>query len=131
MIRKGRSIAAAFCCVKNPRKARTAFACQIPVYGGMYMNITSKLNLDLMKPKQLTPVKMMQDDRYTRSLELTLYADGEAWPVPENVNVMIRYVKPDGTGGEYDVLPNGTAAWTARDHVLTIEVAPQVLTASG
>ena len=95
------------------------------------MIVTSKLTMDLQNPAPAGRIHAVQNDRYCRNLEITLLAGGESWPVPEDAAVVIRYSKADGTDGEYDVLPDGTAAWTAEENVLTVALAPQVLTAAG
>lgn len=99
--------------------------------GGMYMIITNKVNMDLQQPAFVPAIAVVQNDRYTRNIELTLYSGGEAWTIPETAAVLLRYSKSDGTGGEYDTLPNGNVAWSATENVLTIVLAPQVLTAPG
>lgn len=95
------------------------------------MIITHKLTMDLMEPEKGQKIYAVQDDRYCRQLELTLLAGGEAWEVPQEAEVLVRFQKSDGTGGEYNVLPDGSAAWSAEGNVLTVALAPQVLTAAG
>lgn len=95
------------------------------------MTIVNKVSMDLMKSGPIPVVQAVRNDRYSRCLELTLLSDGAAWPVPEMVAAVIRYSKPDGTKGNYDTLPNGDRAWMAEGNVLTVWLAPQVLTAAG
>ena len=95
------------------------------------MIITNKLTMDLANPLGIASVDAMQDDRYSRNLEISLLCGGEAWPIPEDAKPVIRYVKSDGVGGLYDTLPDGSLAWSVRDHLLTIALAPQVLTVPG
>ncbi len=95
------------------------------------MIITSKLKMDLIRPTATAVIHAVQDDRYSRNVELSLFSNGTAWPIPENVSVQIRYSKPDGTGGEYDAMPDGQAAWQCSGNTLTIQLAPQVLTVPG
>ena len=95
------------------------------------MIITHKIKMDLQDPGYMPRVNAVQDDQYSRNLELTLSSGGEAWTITEDVTVLVRYCKPDGTGGEYNTLPDGTTAWTAEGNVLTIALAPQVLTVPG
>ena len=73
----------------------------------------------------------VQDDRYSRQLELTLLAGGTPWIIPEDAGVLIRYLKSDGKGGQYNTLPDENTAWTAEENVLTLTLAPQVLTCPG
>lgn len=95
------------------------------------MIITNKLTMDLAKPDWMAAIDAVQDDRYSRNLEISLYVGGESWPIPEDASAVIRYSKSDGKGGIYDTLPDGTSAWSAADNVLTIALAPQVLTTPG
>ena len=95
------------------------------------MIITSKLTLDLQKPGTIPTVHAVQNDSYSRNLEIALYADRSPFTFPETGRVVIRYKKSDGKGGEYDTLPDGTAAWRAERNLLTIALAPQVLTTPG
>jgi len=95
------------------------------------MIITDARTIDLKTHNQTKPIFAVQDDRYSHNLELTLLSGGEPWEIPENSSVVIRYSKPDGTGGMYDTLPDETAAWSASGNILTIALAPQVLTVPG
>ncbi len=95
------------------------------------MIITSKLTMDLQKPGYQTVIHGVQNDRYCRNLALTLLSGGTAWTVPETASVLVRYCKSDGLGGEYDTLPDGTAAWSAEENVVTVALAPQVMTVPG
>ena len=87
--------------------------------------------MDLNRCKATPVIHAVQDDRYSRNIELSLLADGMAWLIPERVAVRIRYSKPDGKGGDYDCLPDGSCAWSAEENRLTLALAPQVLTVSG
>ena len=95
------------------------------------MKIISKFKIDLQHPGSTPILYAVQNDRYSRTVALSLYDKGRPWPVPAEAAVLIRYRKHDGKGGEYDTLPNGEAAWSANGNTLTIELAPQVLTAPG
>ena len=96
------------------------------------MVITHKLH-----PMELTAsgvpqrVDVMQDDKYSRNLQISLYENGTSWEIPRDVVAVIRYKKSDGTGGNYDTLPDGSLAYSIRGNVLTIALAPQVCTYPG
>lgn len=94
------------------------------------MTITHKLSIDLLRQEPTAPIDAVQHD-CGRVLALTLHANGIPWTIPEGIDLLVRYRKSDGIGGEYDRLPDGKIAWSARDNVLTIALAPQVLTAAG
>ena len=95
------------------------------------MIVTHNVIIDLSDRENYPQIDVMQDDQYTRNLAICLMTGTEPWNVPQDVSVVIRYCKSDGVGGEYDTLPDGTCAWSARENVLTLALAPQVLTVPG
>lgn len=95
------------------------------------MMITHKLTMDLGQCAHTPMIDAVQDDRYTRDVELTLLDQGSPWGIPAEVKVVLAYQKADNTGGQYDTLPDGTIAWNAAGNVLTLALAPQVLTVPG
>lgn len=95
------------------------------------MIITTNVSMDLQRPGYPVTVNAVQGDENTRQLAVSLYSDGAAWDVPENVTVAMRYCKPDRTKGYYDTMPDGSSAWSASGNVVNILLAPQMLTVSG
>ena len=95
------------------------------------MTVTTKLNVDLVHPGLAPEMDATQDDRCSRALELTLWENGVAFPVPEDCTVLIRYGKPDGRGGAYDTLPDGTTAYSISGNTVTVYLTPQVCTVPG
>ena len=95
------------------------------------MMITNKINLDLQKPGTTPTIHAVQNDSYSRNLEIALFSNHRIFSFPENAAVVIRYKKSDGKGGEYDTLPDGNIAWQADRNILTVALAPQVLTTPG
>lgn len=95
------------------------------------MIATHKLKTDLVEHGVLPQIHAVQGDCYTRAVEITLLSGGVPWQVPEGVCPVVRYRKPDGTGGTYDTLPDGTQSWEAAGNVLTVLLAPQMLTVPG
>lgn len=98
---------------------------------GVAMNVTTKLKMDLSKPDFGLSMDAVQGDSYTRSVSIALYSKLQPWKIPEGVTAAIRYAKPDHTKGYYDTLPNGESAWCHQDNMLTIHLAPQMLTVAG
>ncbi|MBR4971921.1 MAG: hypothetical protein IKY59_03015 [Oscillospiraceae bacterium] len=97
------------------------------------MNITHKVHIDLaFAPSGLAlPIKVMQGDVHSRSISFALTSNGEAWTVPEDIQVCIGYQRADETLGIYDAMPDGTRAWSADGNVITVEIAPQVMAQPG
>lgn len=87
--------------------------------------------MDLNRPDPTLTVHAVQGEAYSRSLQITLHREHELWQIPEDVTVTVRYAKPDRTKGCYDTLPDGTSAWTAQGNLLTVHLAPQMLTVPG
>lgn len=94
------------------------------------MIIIHKRSIDLARREIPATIDTVQDD-CGRVLALKLYADGIPWPIPDGVCAVVHYCKADGTGGEYDTLPDGSCAWSASGNMLHLALAPQVLTAAG
>ena len=86
-------------------------------------------------PIPLPPVaeflEAVQDDRYCRNLSISLYAETNPWNPPKGTQAVVRFRKADGTGGEYDTLPDGERAYAVSENVLTVALAPQVTTVPG
>lgn len=95
------------------------------------MIVKHRLNLDLIKRGVAQRIDAVQCDRYSRELEMHLFANGVEFAPPEDCTVLVRYKKPDGIGGAYDSLPDGECAWSIADGVLTVALAPQVCTVAG
>lgn len=95
------------------------------------MTITHKLIIDLVRPAILPPVAVVQGDTYSREVQISLYAAGVAWELPEGHDVAIRYSKPDGTAGKYDTMPDGSMAWRSEGNTVNIMLCPQMLTVPG
>ena len=95
------------------------------------MIVTHKLKMDLTHCGEMPRVDVVQDDLYSRDLAISLYQNGERWMPARGMSVVVRYIKPDGTGGAYDQLPDGTTAWRIAGNVITVALAPQVCTVHG
>lgn len=95
------------------------------------MYVTHKLDMDLTGQAAMPRVSMVEQDQYVRKLEISLYCGEEPWRIPEDACAVVCYLRTDGTGGSYDALDDGTKAWAFAENVLTVEIAPQVLSASG
>ena len=95
------------------------------------MTIIHKLEMDLtaLCPPPQIPAK--QGEANARAVELTLLENGAPWTIPPEAVVLIRYRKPDGTGGMYDTLPQGERAWSAEGQRLTVTLARQMLACPG
>lgn len=101
---------------------------QIPLAN---MKVTTKISIDLTRPNIGTSVDAMQGDGNTRYVEASLLSGGRPWEPPDGVEIAVVYNKPDDTRGMYNKLPDGTPAVTVEGNVVTIILAPQMLTVPG
>lgn len=95
------------------------------------MEITHKIELDFLKRSIPPQIDAVQNDKNSRTVKIGLYAGGAPWEIPSGVSAVIRYGKPDNTSGLYDTMPDGSTAWGASGNILTVRLAPQVLTVPG
>lgn len=96
------------------------------------MIITHKILADLIAPGPKAVINAVQTDTYCRKVEITVTAGGQAVEFPEGVTVRGSYRKADGTRGIYDTMPDGqTDAGSVAGNVVTLSLAPQLLTAAG
>ena len=95
----------------------------------MTENTAVTLNLGL--PNLSTVVYAKQNDRLARKITATLVDGSAAWTPPAGSAAIIRYLKPDGTGGFYDVDENEDPAISISGNVATLTLAEQALTVPG
>ena len=98
------------------------------------MKAINKIKVDLDRRGIQEVISAVQTDAYSRDIEFTLFSGGVAWAVPEGAVVRASYRKPDGKRGVYNLLPNGDKAWSVSGealNILTVAIAPQVLTVVG
>ena len=95
------------------------------------MKTVKTIQLDLAKWESYPRVEAVQGDCYTREVELLLLENGIPWEIPAGSAAFLRFRKPDGTGGLYDTLPDGSNAWKAQGNTVTFVLAPQMLAVPG
>ena len=95
------------------------------------MKITHSISLDFQRFKTPSQIDVVQNDTYSRYVKVTLYDNMSEWAVPDGVTVAVRFKKPDRTQGVYDTLPDGTVAYSVESNIVTVGVAPQMLTVKG
>jgi hypothetical protein len=95
------------------------------------MMITTKLTMDLQSTEKLPAVCAVQSDCCSRKLEVTLLSGKKPFFIPADAAVVVHFKRPDGKGGEYDTMPDGSPAWQAEENTVTVTLAPQVLAFPG
>lgn len=94
------------------------------------MYLTHKIKIYLDDKRMLPPINVMQGDANARKLELSLYASGKEWMVPDGTSVAVAYSGSSGRG-IYDTLPDGAKAYIVDGHVVTVTLIPQVTAKHG
>lgn len=95
------------------------------------MESLAYITLDMQAPALAVVVYAKQNDRLSRKIVAQL-ADGSAiWSVPGTASGVIRYHKPDGTGGYYDVDEDANPAVVVSGSIVTLTIAEQALTVPG
>lgn len=95
------------------------------------MNVNHKVFMDLTSQETASTVDVVQDDLFSRSISFVLRCGTAPWHPPGDSIVFIKYRKPDGTGGEYDTMPDGAPAYEIRENMVTVSLVPEVLSAAG
>ena len=94
------------------------------------MEIIQKVDLNLsfwgIPPK----LSMVQGDSNTRIIQAQLWDGANPYTIPTGAAVMMRFRKPDGTGGLYDKTEGGQSV-TVSGSTVTVPVATQMLTVAG
>lgn len=94
------------------------------------MNVNQEVRLNLSADGIPPRLFMPQGDANSRTIMATLWDGATPYNVPANAAVMVRFRKPDGTGGLYDATEAGTAV-TASGNTVTAPVATQMLAVAG
>jgi len=98
------------------------------------MEIITPITIDMQRTARMPEIYAKQGDACTRKVQISLRDGGITWR-PGKSGAVIRFCKSDGTGGIYDKLPDGTKAYvyptTSLNDIITITLAPEVLTCAG
>lgn len=94
------------------------------------MEIIQKVDLNLSFRGIPPKISMVQGDSNTRIIQAQLWDGANPYTIPTGSAVMVRFRKPDGTGGLYDKTEGGQSV-TVSGNTVTVPVATQMLTVSG
>lgn len=94
------------------------------------MSINQKVDLNLSSSVIPPILSMAQYDSNSRTIVATLWDGTSEFNIPSDASVMVRFGKPDGTGGLYDTTEAGNAI-TYSGNVVTAPVATQMLSVAG
>ena len=95
------------------------------------MNSTTYITLDMQAPETGVIAYAKQNDKLSRRLSATLKDGATSWTPPIGAAASIRYSKPDGTGGFYDVLEDSSPAIVVSGNVALMTLAEQCVTVPG
>ena len=94
------------------------------------MEIIQKVDLNLSFRGIPPKISMVQGDSNTRIIQAQLWDGPNPYTIPTGSAVMVRFRKPDGTGGLYDKTEGGQSV-TVSGSTVTVPVATQMLTVAG
>lgn len=94
------------------------------------MGVNHAVNLNLSAAGVPPVLHMAQYDANSRTIVATLWDGTSGFTIPTGASVMVRFGKPDGTGGLYDETEAGDAI-TYSGNVVTAPVASQMLSVAG
>lgn len=94
------------------------------------MEIIQTVDLNLSFRGIPPKISMVQGDSNTRIIQAQLWDGANPYTIPTGAAVMVRFRKPDGTGGLYDKTEGGQSV-TVSGSTVTAPVATQMLTVAG
>lgn len=94
------------------------------------MNINQTAALNLSEAIAPPTLRMAQDDANTRTIKASLWDGAQPFSIPTECVCMVRFGKPDGTGGLYDTTEGGQKV-SYSGNVVTAPVAAQMLAVAG
>ena len=94
------------------------------------MNIKHSIGLNLSADAIPGRLHMVQGDSNSRTIVATLWDGAQLYSIPAGAAVMVRFRKPDGTGGLYDTSESGQKV-SYTGSIVTAPVATQMLAVAG
>lgn len=94
------------------------------------MNIKHSIGLNLSADAIPGRLHMVQGDANSRTIVATLWDGAQLYSVPAGAAAMVRFRKPDGTGGLYDTSESGQKV-SYTGSIVTAPVATQMLAVAG
>ena len=94
------------------------------------MNINHAVNLNLSLDAIPPRLHRAQGDSNSRSIFAALWVGADAFAIPAGATAMVRFGKPDNTGGLYDTTEGGKKV-TFSGNTVTAPVAAQMLSVAG
>ncbi len=97
------------------------------------IQVLSHITLNLLRPNSNVVVYAKQYDKASRAIDIDLVAGTELWDVPQEIESVVLYTKPDGKNGMYDVIEDGEtfAVEKIGTGKIRLTLAEQALTVAG
>lgn len=95
------------------------------------MKLIQKISMDFAFHGIPPRVYGKQDDSQSRIVQIDLFNQGEAWPVPSDAAMMVRYRTPKGATGLYDTLPDGSTPFEVSENTVLVQLVDQIFVAAG
>lgn len=95
------------------------------------MLITNTITMAIDRQQNPPVIDAVQGDANSRAIKIKLTSGGQPWTIPPGAACLVRFGKPDKTGGVYDTLEDGTSAIEWGDGYLQLILASQVLSCPG
>ena len=95
------------------------------------MREVSAAVLDFQAPNISTVIYAVQNDKFARHIVAQLTDGSSPWTPPAGAAGMIRYLKPDGTAGFYDVDEDSNPAVVVTGSTVDLTLVEQALTVPG
>ena len=92
---------------------------------------TTELTLNMQLPNIAAVSWAVQGDQLARRIQATLVDGSTPWTPEAGYSAVVRYHKPDGTSGVYDVDEDGNPAVSWVGNVATVAIVQQALTVPG
>ena len=94
------------------------------------MNVNHALSLNVSSASVPPTLHMTQGDSNSRSIVAALFSGASPFNIPAGTSVMVRFGKPDGTGGLYDTTESGSPV-VFSGNTVTAPVAAQMVSVPG
>lgn len=96
------------------------------------MQVIQNISMDFTVHGITPKIYGKQDDSgYMRAVAISLYSGGAAYPLTKNTGFMLRYKTAAGAIGLYDVLPDGSSAFSVDGNTVTVSLVDQIFAMPG
>lgn len=93
--------------------------------------VKHKIKMNLTGKEKRPYIEVMQNDAFSRILEIEVQQNGLPRKLPSTGRILIRYYRPDGVKCAYDTMADGEQAWYLRENVVGILLAPEICAVAG